>query len=101
MVEIIETGLMIGAASIKVTAAPIGIFLLIMLFTMGIVPQSHIGTIKPKRAAIIHDKKVFLGKILKSVSSEIHICIIEEIMLASKIKGKLSIIRLINVILNF
>ena len=54
-------GFNIGAANIKVMDAAIGTFFAINPFTRGIVPQSHMGKINPKKAAAIQDRKILDG----------------------------------------
>jgi hypothetical protein len=71
----------------KVILAAIGTFFFISPLTTGIVPQSHIGKSKPARAAITHDKNIFLGKNLINVSFGIQICIIADTKLPTKING--------------
>ena len=98
-VDIIAIGLTIGAESIKVIATDNGNPFFKKPLATGIVPQSHTGNSIPNNEAIIQGIKVFLDNNFDIVFSEIHTCIIEDTKAPIKIKGTVSIIIPIKIVL--
>lgn len=87
-----------GAASINVIHGDMGTFFFIRPFTMGIIPQSHIGNNMPAKAAMVQLKKIFSGNNLRILSFDMKTCIKAEIKLPSNINGKLSMRMLIKTV---
>lgn len=69
-VDVITNGLIIGTASIKVIAIPIGNLFLIKLRAIGTMAHSQIGNINPITDAIAKPNNLFLGNTFCITSSE-------------------------------
>lgn len=63
-VAVAATGFIIGAANIKAIAVCKGIPFISKRRTIGMIPQSHVGKIKPNKLAMMILKNLFLGRTL-------------------------------------